>query len=197
MAKMEALLHFHPVKTPLYCEIPRNSHFSRSSLSFSAFPCRSFYVAMKNASKKRLLRVESVKKGIEAVFEGEEEEERVTEEHRSDAGELTCVMKFGGSSVASAERMREIAQLILRFPEENPVIVLSAMGKTTNNLLLVLQIYFSFGFYYCSFHYVIMRWMELMLMVMVIYIGWGERCLLRCFKCIRNPRVGFYERAAS
>lgn len=51
--------------------------------------------------------------------------------------EFTCVMKFGGSSVASAERMREVADLILSFPEEKPVIVLSAMGNTTNNLLLV------------------------------------------------------------
>ncbi|KAL6509134.1 Adenylate kinase isoenzyme 1 [Orobanche gracilis] len=50
--------------------------------------------------------------------------------------ELTCVMKFGGSSVASADRMREIAELILSFPEERPVVVLSAMGKTTNKLLL-------------------------------------------------------------
>ncbi|XP_052187682.1 aspartokinase 1, chloroplastic-like isoform X2 [Diospyros lotus] len=45
-------------------------------------------------------------------------------------------MKFGGSSVASAERMREVADLVISFPEEKPVIVLSAMGKTTNNLLL-------------------------------------------------------------
>ncbi|XP_018474597.2 aspartokinase 1, chloroplastic-like isoform X1 [Raphanus sativus] len=45
-------------------------------------------------------------------------------------------MKFGGSSVATGERMREVADLILAFPEESPVIVLSAMGKTTNNLLL-------------------------------------------------------------
>ncbi|KAK8710323.1 hypothetical protein V6N13_145653 [Hibiscus sabdariffa] len=50
--------------------------------------------------------------------------------------ELTCVMKFGGSSVASAERMREVADLILSFTNESPVIVLSAMGKTTNKLLL-------------------------------------------------------------
>ncbi|XP_062105341.1 aspartokinase 2, chloroplastic-like isoform X1 [Humulus lupulus] len=50
--------------------------------------------------------------------------------------QLSCVMKFGGSSVASAERMREVADLILSFPEERPVIVLSAMGKTTNKLLL-------------------------------------------------------------
>lgn len=50
---------------------------------------------------------------------------------------LTCVMKFGGSSVASSRRMREVAELILSFPKERPVVVLSAMGKTTNKLLLV------------------------------------------------------------
>nr|XP_043605851.1 aspartokinase 3, chloroplastic-like isoform X2 [Erigeron canadensis] len=49
--------------------------------------------------------------------------------------QLSCVMKFGGSSVASAERMTEVADLILSFPEESPVIVLSAMGKTTNKLI--------------------------------------------------------------
>ncbi|KAL3519234.1 hypothetical protein ACH5RR_017383 [Cinchona calisaya] len=60
-----------------------------------------------------------------------------TETHgfEESANELTCVMKFGGSSVASAERMKEVADLICSFPEERPVIVLSAMGKTTNNLL--------------------------------------------------------------
>lgn len=52
--------------------------------------------------------------------------------------DFTTVMKFGGSSVASAHRMKEVASLILSFPEERPIIVLSAMGKTTNNLLKVL-----------------------------------------------------------
>jgi aspartate kinase len=47
----------------------------------------------------------------------------------------SVVMKFGGSSVADAERMREVASIVLAFPEEMPVLVLSAMGKTTNNLL--------------------------------------------------------------
>ena len=47
----------------------------------------------------------------------------------------SVVMKFGGSSVADAARMREVAQIVLSFPEEMPVLVLSAMGKTTNNLL--------------------------------------------------------------
>ncbi|PWA34233.1 aspartate kinase 3 [Artemisia annua] len=50
--------------------------------------------------------------------------------------ELSCVMKLGRSSVASAERMKEVAALILRFPKESSVIVLSAMGKTTNKILL-------------------------------------------------------------
>uniref|UniRef100_A0ACD5WCX8 Uncharacterized protein n=1 Tax=Avena sativa TaxID=4498 RepID=A0ACD5WCX8_AVESA len=59
----------------------------------------------------------------------------VTPETAPAAG-FTVVMKFGGSSVASAERMKEVADLILSFPEETPVVVLSAMGKTTNNLLL-------------------------------------------------------------
>ncbi|CAI9111606.1 OLC1v1011867C5 [Oldenlandia corymbosa var. corymbosa] len=59
-----------------------------------------------------------------------------TDNYTSQDNEFTCVMKFGGSSVASAERMREVAELICSFPEERPIIVLSAMGKTTNNLLL-------------------------------------------------------------
>ncbi|KAL9248907.1 Aspartokinase 2, chloroplastic-like protein [Drosera capensis] len=50
--------------------------------------------------------------------------------------QLTLVMKFGGSSLASAERMREVANLIRSSSNERPVIVLSAMGKTTNKLLL-------------------------------------------------------------
>jgi len=38
--------------------------------------------------------------------------------------------------------MKVIANLILSFPEERSVIVLSAMGKTTNELLLVLLLLF-------------------------------------------------------
>lgn len=63
--------------------------------------------------------------------------EKVRERDVSAETLLTTVMKFGGSSVASAERMREVANVILSFPEERPIIVLSAMGKTTNNLLKV------------------------------------------------------------
>ncbi|KAJ4872488.1 hypothetical protein Rs2_45845 [Raphanus sativus] len=71
---------------------------------------------------------------VRAVLE--EEKTCVVKERDVEDKRLTCVMKFGGSSVATGERMREVADLILAFPEESPVIVLSAMGKTTNNLLL-------------------------------------------------------------
>ena len=53
----------------------------------------------------------------------------------SDGEDLNMVMKFGGSSVASAERMAEVAQIVTGFDGVYPVVVLSAMGKTTNMLL--------------------------------------------------------------
>lgn len=43
--------------------------------------------------------------------------------------QVTVVMKFGGSSVATAERMREVLDIIQTFPEHLPCVVLSAMGK--------------------------------------------------------------------
>jgi len=49
--------------------------------------------------------------------------------------QVNVVYKFGGSSVRDAERMREVADIICSFPENLPVVVLSAMGKTTNLLL--------------------------------------------------------------
>ena len=47
----------------------------------------------------------------------------------------TTVMKFGGSSLADAKRVREVGTIVRSFPEETPVVVLSAMGRTTNDLL--------------------------------------------------------------
>jgi len=55
-------------------------------------------------------------------------------------------MKFGGSSVASADRMEEVATLILSFPEERPIVVLSVVGKTTNKVLL--EIFFCSTFFF-------------------------------------------------
>jgi len=47
------------------------------------------------------------------------------------------VMKFGGTSVATLEKMKQVCQLILRKKEQydDLVVVVSAMGKTTDNLL--------------------------------------------------------------
>lgn len=45
------------------------------------------------------------------------------------------VMKFGGSSVANAERIRNVASIIQNFADKKPVVVLSAMGDTTDHLL--------------------------------------------------------------
>ena len=45
------------------------------------------------------------------------------------------VMKFGGSSVANAERIRHVAGIIGKFVDKRPVVVLSAMGDTTDDLL--------------------------------------------------------------
>jgi aspartate kinase len=44
-------------------------------------------------------------------------------------------MKFGGTSVANAERIRQLTDICRSFLEEKPVLVASAMGSTTDNLL--------------------------------------------------------------
>ena len=44
-------------------------------------------------------------------------------------------MKFGGSSVANAERIRHVAGIIQAYKNKLPVVVLSAMGDTTDHLL--------------------------------------------------------------
>jgi len=45
------------------------------------------------------------------------------------------VMKFGGSSVASASAIRRVAAIVNDHLPRNPVVVVSAMGKTTSRLL--------------------------------------------------------------
>ena len=45
------------------------------------------------------------------------------------------VMKFGGSSVANAERIRHVAGIVKSHLQQKPVLVLSAMGDTTDLLL--------------------------------------------------------------
>jgi aspartate kinase len=45
------------------------------------------------------------------------------------------VMKFGGSSVADAARIRHVASIVKTQLQKKPVLVLSAMGDTTDHLL--------------------------------------------------------------
>jgi aspartate kinase len=44
------------------------------------------------------------------------------------------VFKFGGASVNSAKGVRNVASILAKYPKENIVMVISAMGKTTNAL---------------------------------------------------------------
>ncbi|KAJ0246175.1 hypothetical protein HA466_0177390 [Hirschfeldia incana] len=106
-----------------------NSKFGSKGLTFSA-PV--FTRDTHHSCKNRALRVTCEARSAELL------ERKDTEAFKLNRTEtkLTCVMKFGGSSVASAERMKEVANLILSFPDEKPVVVLSAMAKTTNKLLM-------------------------------------------------------------
>ena len=47
------------------------------------------------------------------------------------------VMKFGGSSVESAAAIERVARIVEARRERRPVVVVSAMGKTTNRLLAI------------------------------------------------------------
>jgi aspartate kinase len=49
------------------------------------------------------------------------------------------VCKFGGTSVQDAEAMTRLAQIISARRKQQPIVVASAMGKTTNQLLEVAQ----------------------------------------------------------
>ena len=49
------------------------------------------------------------------------------------------VMKFGGSSVANAACMRQVAELVRAAAQRPLLVVLSAMGKTTNGLFIAAQ----------------------------------------------------------
>jgi len=49
----------------------------------------------------------------------------------------TVVMKFGGTSVGSVERLQAVADRVVRAREEGNgvIVVVSAMGDTTDDLL--------------------------------------------------------------
>ncbi|KAK6937147.1 Aspartate/glutamate/uridylate kinase [Dillenia turbinata] len=140
---MSMASHFCGVRTP-YSSVDRsNTIYGENPLSLSFMP-RRFNLRVSVASRsglyfkdtcrRRVLNVRCGGSNVDVIEKSESETER--QSFGAVGDRLTCVMKFGGSSVASAERMREVAELILSFPQERPVIVLSAMGKTTNKLLL-------------------------------------------------------------
>ena len=47
------------------------------------------------------------------------------------------VMKFGGSSLESAAAIERVCGIVASRVEQRPVVVVSAMGKTTNRLLAI------------------------------------------------------------
>jgi aspartate kinase len=53
------------------------------------------------------------------------------------------VFKFGGATVKSAEAVRNIVTILGKYPGEEIVVVVSAMGKTTNALERVIEHYVS------------------------------------------------------
>lgn len=52
------------------------------------------------------------------------------------------VFKFGGASVKDATAIKNVANILSKYKKERLVIVISAMGKTTNALEKVVQAYF-------------------------------------------------------
>ena len=53
------------------------------------------------------------------------------------------VFKFGGASVNSVDRIKNLGKIVKQYPEEKILIVISAMGKTTNALEKVAEAFFS------------------------------------------------------
>jgi len=53
------------------------------------------------------------------------------------------VFKFGGASVNSTERIKKISEILNRFSGEKLLVVISAMGKTTNALEKVAEAFYS------------------------------------------------------
>ncbi len=53
------------------------------------------------------------------------------------------VFKFGGASVKDAESVKNIAKILSLYKEDKIVVIISAMGKTTNALELVTEAYIS------------------------------------------------------
>lgn len=138
---MATALHFcggkvaYPVFTKglLHCQALLTQ---RIDFANNVAPNSGLCASVKFSRKSRVLRVSCEVRRSDVLERNKTEYLSDGEAEAESEKQLTCVMKFGGSSLASAERMKEVADLILSFPDERPIIVLSAMGKTTNKLLL-------------------------------------------------------------
>jgi aspartate kinase len=53
------------------------------------------------------------------------------------------VFKFGGASIETIERARNVASLVKEYAEDKLIVVISAKGKTTNALEKVVEAYFA------------------------------------------------------
>jgi len=53
------------------------------------------------------------------------------------------VFKFGGASVSTAERIKNVGEILKKYSNEKLLIVVSAMGKTTNALEKVVEAFYS------------------------------------------------------
>jgi len=51
------------------------------------------------------------------------------------------VFKFGGASVKSADAVKNIVEILKRYNREKIVVVVSAMGKTTNAIERIIDHY--------------------------------------------------------
>src|SRR6478672_4229881 len=52
------------------------------------------------------------------------------------------VFKFGGASVNSVERIKNLGKIVKQYPDEKLLIIISAMGKTTNALEKVAEAFY-------------------------------------------------------
>ena len=53
------------------------------------------------------------------------------------------VFKFGGASVNSVERIKNVADILRKYKNEKILVVISAMGKTTNALEKVVEAFYA------------------------------------------------------
>ena len=53
------------------------------------------------------------------------------------------VFKFGGASVNNVDRIKNLASIVQQYKQEPLVVIISAMGKTTNALEKVVEAFYA------------------------------------------------------